>query len=35
VRIAIGRDALDAAPVTGMRLGDSTESMIVSLQVEQ
>ncbi|MGB3179169.1 MAG: transglutaminase family protein [Albidovulum sp.] len=35
VRIAIGRDALDAAPVTGMRLGNSSESMIVSLQVEQ
>jgi transglutaminase-like putative cysteine protease len=35
VRLAIGRDALDAAPVTGMRLGNSSESMIVSLQVEQ
>jgi transglutaminase-like putative cysteine protease len=35
VRIAIGRDALDAAPVTGMRLGTSTEAMIVSLLVEQ
>lgn len=35
VRVAIGRDALDAAPVTGMRLGNSSESMIVSLRVEQ
>lgn len=35
VRIAIGRDVLDAAPVTGMRLGNASESMIVSLQVEQ
>lgn len=35
VKIAIGRDAFDAAPVTGMRLGRSDEAMIVSLQVEQ
>ena len=35
VRIAIGRDARDAAPITGMRLGASDESMIVSLQVQQ
>ena len=35
VRIAIGRDASDAAPVSGMRLGTSEEAMIVSLQVQQ
>ncbi|MDP5084166.1 MAG: transglutaminase family protein [Yoonia sp.] len=35
VRIAVGRDARDAAPTEGMRLGNSTEQMIVSLQVQQ
>lgn len=35
VRIATGRDARDAAPVRGMRLGQSHETMIVSLQVQQ
>lgn len=35
VRIAIGRDAGDAAPISGMRLGESYETMIVSLQVQQ
>jgi transglutaminase-like putative cysteine protease len=35
VRIAIGRDARDAAPVEGLRLGGASESMIVSLQVQQ
>ena len=35
VRIAVGRDARDAAPVTGMRLGPSSEEMIVTLQVQQ
>jgi transglutaminase-like putative cysteine protease len=35
VRIAIGRDARDAAPITGLRLGASDESMVVSLQVQQ
>ncbi|NSX54929.1 transglutaminase family protein [Parasulfitobacter algicola] len=35
VRIATGRDAHDAAPISGMRMGSSDESMIVSLQVQQ
>ena len=35
VRIATGLDSHDAAPVTGMRLGASEESMIVSLQIQQ
>lgn len=35
VRIATGLDYKDAAPISGMRLGDSAESMIVSLQVQQ
>lgn len=35
VRIAIGRDAQDAAPISGLRSGSGDESMIVSLQVQQ
>lgn len=35
VRIATGRDSRDAAPVSGMRLGNSDESLIVSLQIQQ
>ena len=35
VRIAIGRDARDASPNEGMRLGAAQEQMIVSLQVQQ
>lgn len=35
VRLAVGRDARDAAPIKGMRLGNSDETMIVSLQVQQ
>lgn len=35
VRIATGRDAHDAAPISGLRHGTATESMIVSLQVQQ
>lgn len=35
VRIAVGRDARDAAPTEGMRLGQAQEQMIVSLQVQQ
>lgn len=35
VRIAIGRDAQDAAPISGLRMGQSDEAMIVSLQVQQ
>jgi transglutaminase-like putative cysteine protease len=35
VRIATGRDSKDAAPVSGMRMGDANETMVVSLQVQQ
>jgi len=35
VRIATGLDYKDAAPISGMRYGDSSESMTVSLQVQQ
>ena len=35
VRIAIGLDAQTSAPISGMRLGSSNETMIVSLQVQQ
>ncbi len=35
VRIATGRDAHDATPISGMRQGPASESMIVSLQVQQ
>ncbi|SEL09852.1 transglutaminase family protein [Pacificibacter marinus] len=35
VRIATGRDSSDASPISGMRLGTTAESMIVSLQVQQ
>lgn len=35
VRIAIGRDAHDAAPVYGLRGGTGDESLVVSLQVQQ
>lgn len=35
VRIAIGRDARDASPVEGLRMGSADESLIVSLQVQQ
>lgn len=35
VRVAIGRDSKEAAPISGMRLGNANESMIVSLQVQQ
>jgi transglutaminase-like putative cysteine protease len=35
VRIATGRDARDAAPTQGMRIGQASEQMIVSLQVQQ
>ncbi len=35
VKIATGLDSRDAAPITGMRLGSSNESMIVSLQIQQ
>ena len=35
VRIATGLDYRDAAPVSGLRFGDASESMQVSVQVEQ
>ena len=35
VRTATGLDYQDAAPVSGLRLGDSAESMVVTLQIEQ
>ena len=35
LRIAIGRDAQDATPVSGLRMGAGNEAMIVSLQVQQ
>jgi len=35
VRLAIGRDSIDAAPVTGLQLGQAQEKMDVSLQIQQ
>ncbi|MDW4499138.1 transglutaminase family protein [Sulfitobacter sp. D35] len=35
VRIASGLDYREAAPISGLRLGDAEESMIVSVQVQQ
>ena len=35
VRLAIGRDAHDAAPISGLRMGAGEETMIVSLEVQQ
>ncbi|MEI4263269.1 transglutaminase family protein [Roseovarius sp. D0-M9] len=35
VRIAIGRDARDASPIEGLRMGSADESLMVSLQVQQ
>ncbi|WP_299499608.1 transglutaminase family protein [uncultured Roseobacter sp.] len=35
VRLAVGLDYRHAAPISGMRLGASNESMIVSLQIQQ
>lgn len=35
LRIAVGRDALDAAPISGLRMGAGREEMIVTLQVQQ
>lgn len=35
VRLATGCDAREASPISGMRLGPSSESMIVSVQVQQ
>ena len=35
VRVATGLDYTEAAPISGLRLGDSVETMFVSLQVQQ
>jgi transglutaminase-like putative cysteine protease len=35
VRVACGLDYKEAAPVSGVRFGDSAEALSVSLQVEQ
>lgn len=35
IRVATGLDYIEAAPVSGMRYGHSSENMIVSLQVQQ
>jgi transglutaminase-like putative cysteine protease len=35
VRLASGLDYRQTAPVSGMRLGNAQESMIVSLQIQQ
>ncbi len=35
VRIAVGRDYRDCAPILGIRQGDGTENMQVALQVQQ
>ncbi|GAB4357412.1 MAG: transglutaminase family protein [Oricola sp.] len=35
VRVATGLDYTEAAPVSGLRLGESPESMVVTLQVQQ
>jgi transglutaminase-like putative cysteine protease len=35
IRVAVGCDSREAAPITGMRLGNAAESMIVALQVQQ
>jgi transglutaminase-like putative cysteine protease len=35
VRLAVGRDYHDAAPFSGMRVGNAKETMIVNLQVQQ
>ena len=35
VRIAVGRDARDAAPIEGLRIGNADETLMVSLQVQQ
>jgi transglutaminase-like putative cysteine protease len=35
VRVATGLDYTEASPISGMRIGESAESMVVSLQVQQ
>ena len=35
VRVATGLDYHDAAPISGMRLGAASESMVVAVQVSE
>lgn len=35
VRIAMGRDARDASPIEGLRMGTAEETLVVSVQVQQ
>ena len=35
VRLAVGLDSFDAAPIRGIRVGGQNESMLVSLQIQQ
>lgn len=35
IRLAVGRDASDAAPIKGLRMGAGDETLMVSLQVQQ
>lgn len=35
IRLASGLDSRDAAPISGLRMGSGTESLIVSVQVQQ
>lgn len=35
VRVAVGRDAHDSAPISGLRIGAGDEALTVSLQVQQ
>lgn len=35
LRLAVGRDSADAAPVSGLRLGNTQETMRVTVQVQQ
>lgn len=35
IRLAVGLDYKDAAPISGLRVGDAHEEMLVSLQVQQ
>jgi transglutaminase-like putative cysteine protease len=35
VRLATGLDSHDASPISGLRMGQARESMIVSLQIQQ
>ena len=35
VRLATGADYADAAPISGLRYGDASEALAVSVQVQQ